>query len=401
MISKYFIAIFIFLIVLFLYLHIHHNLVCSNDLEVYTVNEPSKDKLEEICNVKQPFIFQWYNKELLDKCTLTSLDDDYSVFDIQLRDTSNTDYNTEIYLPFLLKETINIFRNDKHGKYISENNKDFLTETGVIKNFKHSDSYLRPPLVSKCQYDFMFGSINSMTPLKYELNYRNYFYVTNGECVIKLIPPHYTKYLYLQKDYDNFEFRSSINPWNVQKEFKIDYEKTRCIDIRLKKGDVLFIPAYWWYSIKFTKMASICTFKYRTFMNILAISPYLVMSFLQGQNIKRKIVQKMDKIEEKIDKLEQIVIDDKKKQIRAKSTEDDNIEKFNSIREETAKELNKVKAITNNNLLNQYALIHEKNIDEQNNQQEQIDATEKLSSDNIERLIKNNNDNDNNDNNDK
>ena len=396
MISKYFIAIFIFFIVLFLYLHIQHHLACSNDLEIYTINEPSKDRLEEICDIRQPFIFEWYNKELLDRCTLTSLDDDYSVFDIQLRDTANKDYSTEIYLPFLLKEAINIFRNDKEGKYISENNSDFLSETGVLKNYKHSDSYLRPPLVSKCQYDFMFGSINSMTPLRYELNYRNYFYITSGEVELKLIPPQYTKYLYLQKDYDNFEFRSPINPWNVQKEFKIDYEKLRDIDIKLKKGDVIFIPAYWWYSIKFTKMASICSFKYRTFMNVLAISPYLGMAFLQGQNIKRKIVQKMDKIEEKIDKLEQIVIEDKKKQIVSKIfQEDDNIEKFNTIREETAEELNKVKAITDSNIFNQYTLIREeeerlqKGVQKENEVEEKVNKNEKLSHESIEKMLKN------------
>ena len=293
MISKYFIAIFIFLIVLFLYLHIHHNLVCSNDLEVYTVNEPSKDKLEEICNVKQPFIFQWYNKELLDKCTLTSLDDDYSVFDIQLRDTSNTDYNTEIYLPFLLKETINIFRNDKHGKYISENNKDFLTETGVIKNFKHSDSYLRPPLVSKCQYDFMFGSINSMTPLKYELNYRNYFYVTSGKINIKLIPPSAAKYLDTIKDYENFEFRSNVNPWDIQKEYQKQFDKVKVLDVTLQTGQIIYIPAHWWYSFEYVELSSICNFQYRTYMNTISISPELIMGLLQKQNIKLDIAQKL------------------------------------------------------------------------------------------------------------
>ena len=138
----------------------------------------------------------------------------------------------------------------------------------------------------------MFGSVNSTTPLRYEVNYRNYFYVTSGEIVLKLIPPNNTKYLYLQKDYDNFEFRSPINPWNVQNEYKIDFEKIRYLNVKLKKGDIIFIPAYWWYSIKFLKISSVCTLKYRTFMNVLAISPDIVMSFLQGQNIKEKWYRK-------------------------------------------------------------------------------------------------------------
>lgn len=355
---------------------------------------PSKDRLEEICDVRQPFIFEWNNKDLLNNCNLSSLDDEFPVFDIQLRDTTNKDYNTEIYLPFLLKEAINIFRNDKNGKYISENNLDFLSETGVLKHYKQNDSFLRPALVSKCQYDFLFGSINGITPLRYEVNYRNYFYVTSGEVLLKLIPPQSTKYLYLQKDYDNFEFRSPIDPWNVQKEFKMDYEKIKFLDVRLKKGDMIFIPAYWWYSIKFKKISSICSFRYRTFMNVLAISPDIIMSFLQGQNIKRKIVQKMDKIEEKIDKLGKIVIEEKKKNIRG-FTEFDNIEKFNTIKKETEKELNKVKEITDSKIYKQYTELKKKEQEEEVKKQKNLDdneeeKNEKLTHKNIEELLKNN-----------
>ena len=399
MISKYFIGIFIFFIVLFLYLHIQYHLVCSNDLEIYTIMTPSKDRLEEICDVRQPFIFEWNNKDLLNNCNLSSLDDEFPVFDIQLRDTTSKDYNTEIYLPFLLKEAINIFRNDKNGKYISENNLDFLSETGVLKYYKQNDSFLRPALVSKCQYDFLFGSINGITPLRYEVNYRNYFYVTSGEIMLKLIPPQSTKYLYLQKDYDNFEFRSPIDPWNVQKEFKMDYEKIKFLDVKLKKGDMIFIPAYWWYSIKFKKISSICSFRYRTLMNVLAISPDITMSFLQGQNIKRKIVQKMDKIEEKIDKLGKIVIEEKKKNIRGGYTEYDSIEKFNTIKEETQRELKKVKEMTDSKIYKQYTELRKKEQEEEklketkkhNKDENEEDKNEKLSHKNIEKLLKSNN----------
>ena len=201
---KYFIGLVIFSVVLFLYLHIQYHLKCSNDLEVYTIEKPSKEKLEEICDLRQPVIFEFTNNRLLESCSLSVLDDNYGAFDIQLRDKTN-DEETELYLPFLLKEAIEVFRNDKNGKYISENNEEFLKETGVIKNYQYNDSFLRPPLVSKCIYDFLTGSVNSKTPLRYNLNYRNYFYVTSGKAQIKLIPPHNSKYLYGVKDYDNFE----------------------------------------------------------------------------------------------------------------------------------------------------------------------------------------------------
>ena len=291
---KYFITFFIFCIVLFLYLHINYHLKTSNDLEIFTIERPSKDKLEQICDVRQPVVFNFNNERLLQSCTLTSLDDNYGAFDVNLRDVTNDDDNSELYLPFLLKEVLNIFREDKSKKLISENNSDFLKETGAIKNFTYNDSFLRPPLVSKCMYDLMTGCIGSKTPLRYNLNYRNYFYVTQGKINIKLICPQNSRYLYPIKDYDNFEFRSPVNVWDIQEEYKRDFNKVKVLDITLQKGEIISIPAYWWYSINYEKLSSICVFKYRTFMNVLAIFPDLVLSMLQGQNIKRDIAKKVE-----------------------------------------------------------------------------------------------------------
>ena len=109
---KYFIGIFIFCFVLFLYLHINYHLKTSDDLEVYTIERPSKERLEEICNIRQPVIFDFNNDSILESCNLTSLDDLYGAFDINMRDMSNKDENTEMYVPFLLKEALNILRED-------------------------------------------------------------------------------------------------------------------------------------------------------------------------------------------------------------------------------------------------------------------------------------------------
>ena len=277
----------------------HFHLNTSDDLEVYTIERPSKETLEEICNIRQPVVFEFKNERLLESCNLTNLDDNYGAFDIQVRDVTNKDENSELYLPFLLKEAINIFGEDKNEKYISEKNQDFLKETGAIKNYNYNDAFLRPPLVSKCIYDFMTGSVGSKTPLRYNINYRNFYYNTLGRVNIKLIPPSSSKYLYPVKDYDNFEFRSPVNVWNVQQEYKADFDKVKVLDVTLNKGEIIFIPAYWWYSIEYETVSSICAFKYRTFMNSLAISPEIVLSMLQGQNIKRDTVKKVEMTEKK------------------------------------------------------------------------------------------------------
>jgi hypothetical protein len=155
-------------------------------------------------------------------------------------------------------------------------------------------------MVSSCNYDILFASLNVETPLRYEVNYRNYFVVTNGKAIIRLLVPKSKKYLYASNDYDNFEFISPVNPWNVQDEYRADFNKLRTIDVTLITGQMIHIPAYWWYSIKFVKSnTTICAFKYKTYMNTLAISNHLVMRLLQGQNTKRVVASKMNIVDNK------------------------------------------------------------------------------------------------------
>ena len=289
---KIILSFIVFCIVLFLYLHIHYHLKTSNDLEVYTIDNPSKNKLEEICNIRQPVVFKYDNPDLLEYCNLSNFESNYGAFDIKIRDSKKI--NDEIvYLPFVLREAIDVFSNDKDGKLISEKNQDFLEETSMVKKYKYNDAFLRPPMVSKCTYDFLTGSKDSSTILKYNLNYRNFYYVTSGKIKLKLIAPHYGKYLYEKKDYENFEFSTEINPWNVQDAYKNNFDKIKVLDVELSEGEVIYIPAYWWFSIKYEEISSICVFKYRTYMNTLAILPELCVGFLQNQNIKRMTVERL------------------------------------------------------------------------------------------------------------
>jgi hypothetical protein len=118
--------------------------------------------------------------------------------------------------------------------------------------------------------------------------------VTQGTVQIKLSPPVNSKYLQPCYDYENFEFRSPVNPWSVQPEFSADFDKMKCLDITVSAGKTVHIPAYWWYSIKFSKDSSISVFKYRTYMNNISILPQVGMHILQLQNVKRDRAQKMN-----------------------------------------------------------------------------------------------------------
>jgi hypothetical protein len=292
-------AVLIFCAILFLYLHIYFHMKTSNDLEVYEIDQPSKDKLEEVCDLRQPVLFDYTNDRLMESCTLPAIRSAYGAFDVRLRnvkDTADETDATELYVPLTLHAVAETFRSDKESRYISENNGDFLEETGLIKTFKYNDAFLRPPMVSKCMYDVVFASPRTVTPLRYELNYRNYYLVTQGSVKMRLIAPHASKYLYPVRDYDNFEFRSPVNPWRIQTEYRADFDKIKTMDVELRAGQIIYIPAYWWCSMQFpetsTILTTICCFKYRTYMNTISVLDKLCMWLLQQQNVKRDIIEK-------------------------------------------------------------------------------------------------------------
>lgn len=295
---KIIIAFFIFCVILFFYLHIQFHLKTSNELEIYEIEQASKDKMEEICDLRQPVLFDC--DEDTEKITRTTsqsyLLDNYPIFEVKIRESnlSESKDDENLFLPLPLHVAAKLFQEDKNATYFSEGNTDFLLETGAQKNMSYNDEFLRPFLVSNCNYDILMGSAGVETPLRYEINYRNYFLVTQGSLKVKLAPPKSGRYLYLVKDYENLEFRAQVNPWNPQAKFRADFDKVKCLEIVLTPGKFLFIPAYWWYSFKFAENTSVSSFKYRTYMNNIAISPHIFMYALQNQNVERKTAKQID-----------------------------------------------------------------------------------------------------------
>lgn len=289
---KYLISLLVFCIILFIYIHVYFHLKSSNDLEVLVLdNEPSKEKFEEVCDLRQPVLFDFYEEDMEHGCKLSNVVSNYGAFDIQVRNTHDKTSSLS-HLPMTLKSCMSLMENDKDSKILSEKNQSFLEETSMLKVLKFNDMFLRPYMVSNCYYDYTFGSAGVKTNLSYNLNYRNFYYANEGSFRVILIPPKYSKYLYCLKDYETFEFFSPVNPWDVQSKYKNDFDKIKNLEITINKGQCLFIPSYWWYSIEYGDTSSISVFQYRTYMNNLAIAPQLFMKILQSQNVKRETVKK-------------------------------------------------------------------------------------------------------------
>jgi len=260
-------------IVIVVYLHVVFQLKTSNDLEIYEIQMPDKAKLEEICNFKQPVIFE-YQESTIMNCTLTSMKG-YDAFDVRVYDTSY------VGVPLSLEKAIELFKAKKFATY---HNSDFLQETMMQRYYDTTDMALRPPLVSSMQYDILFGSPEYTTQLQYSNCCRNYFLVTQGTITVKLAPPRSAKFLNEIKNYELQKFYTEVNPW-VEPEKKVKF-----LEITVSVGSLLFIPAYWWYSIRLEKDACVCIFHYKTIMNIIATLPEIGMGILQRQNTTVKVL---------------------------------------------------------------------------------------------------------------
>jgi hypothetical protein len=305
------INILVFMIVLLVYLHIFYHLKVSNDLEVYEHDITNKNNLEEILNLRQPVVMN-YNRQNLDTIfTIDNIYKNYKNYDINVRknDMNNDIVDKNIVVTIdLLK---NLFEND--NKYYSENNNKFIEKTNLIEELYSNDVILKPPMTSEIKYDMLLGGSNTSTKFKYDLSFRHFIYVSDGDLNITLSPPINTKNMELYKDYYNFEYISPINPY--LKEDDIKMKSISKVSITLKKGQLLFVPAYWWYSIQFNNSVAL-VFKYKTYMNQLTILPEYIMSFMQRQNIKKKNKNKIYKADNSLKK----EISEEKKEKKIKKT---------------------------------------------------------------------------------
>lgn len=271
---------FIFVLLLFCYIHILFHLKKNNDLEIYHLQNPTKEKLDKMISLKAPFLLT-----LEENIFPSFITKEYSTYDIKIR---NREEKGEIkYLPLSLQKSLKIFKQDKKGIYFSEKNQEFLKEISFNYKISSSDLFLRPPLLCNSEYDFLIGSNKSYTPLRYEISYCNFILVNEGEIKIKIGIPKNCSQLHIEKDYENLDFYSDINIWENED------KKLSFLEISLKEKECFFIPPYWWYSIQFSKKANLFLLKYYTFMNNITILPEIALSQLQKWNIQNKYYKKI------------------------------------------------------------------------------------------------------------
>ena len=286
-------TVLIFIIILFLYVHIVAQYKKSEDLEIYEMDYTNNQHLQEVCDLKQPVLFEFKNivPELFQE-------DDFDNFknssqDVKVKDTTDIEYGDYITLPVQSARTL--MQTDPKSRFFSEKNEGFMEEN-LQKKMTTANEFLKPTFTVQIKYDIMFGSKNVCTPIRYHTEYRKFLCVNSGKIHVKMTPWRSHNYLYPYNDYEHYEFVSPVNCWNPQEKYLNEMDKLKFLEFDVKAGNILYIPPHWFYSIKYSDEPNtiVYGFTYNSIMNCVANLPKWSLYFFQQQNLKKKVLKTLD-----------------------------------------------------------------------------------------------------------
>jgi hypothetical protein len=294
---NFLITLFVFIVVLFLYVYIMDQFKTGDDLDVYEMDYSSNTNLQEMCEIRQPLLF---NFNVVEPKFFYDMSPRFILkyggsYDVTIKDAH--DYYKDSgscidSVSLSLNSTHQLFENDNASHFFSEDNSEFLEESGIVKPIQDLDEWFKPVFNVHKSYDLLFGSAGSITPLRYHTYYRQFLCVTSGSIRVKMAPWKCAKYLHPINDYEHYEFRSPVHPLLPQPQYAKDFDKTKFLEFDVQEGYAFYVPPYWWYSIQYSDANTFITCaSYVTVMNCISNIPNLGIHWLQQQNITKKITK--------------------------------------------------------------------------------------------------------------
>jgi len=212
-------------VLLFVWLHIRYQWKVSKEVELYEIDHFSKNRLEELCELKQPVLFPYSSRVLAENKYVTSA----------------------------------------VGRVSSQ----YLQEKGIIHLVRNAGHILRPPGGVVQSIYRLVGHSSSKGPLDssfhYHVNVRTFYMVVGAPCRVMLSPP----------GYESGPVTDSVSDSTLFGGVTED-SPSRKITHEVPAGSTLFVPPYWWFHMEPSPGCAVIEFSYRTWMNELAILPYWV-----------------------------------------------------------------------------------------------------------------------------
>lgn len=278
----------------FIYIHIIHQYKKSEDLEIYELDYKGLDNLQDTCDVRQPVVFYFDNLiQQMAPINLEVLSDiekedgnTLNVKDINEYHLMNENHNEETMIPtevsLSFQSTLQLLKTDSNARFFTENNNSFIEDTGLdTLMVKIGNTYLKPQHTFFQSFDIMTGTNGVGLPMRFHTNTRKFIHISSGRIIVKMAPFKNVKRLKFKKN----SKISPINCWNPQKECISAINKTRFLEFDVSKGNILYVPPYWIYSLKYAS-DNVCLleYNYRTLPNIIAHSDEFVGNIKQTIN---------------------------------------------------------------------------------------------------------------------
>jgi hypothetical protein len=305
---NFFIHFLIFLVVLFIYMHIMEQYKTSDKMQLYEMDYIDNAGIQSACNVKQPFVFElrpvfsefFYRQQ--PKLYLEQM----GMLDVHLKDTD--DYwrvggaggGSVDSIVLSYRSFHSLISSDTRAHYISEGNTDFVGEADLGSLYQRLDGFLKPPIYTcQTEYDILMGSQKAVFPLRYHTHDRIFLCILSGKLSVKMTPWKSRSGFAggtaaIVRDYENYEFWVRENPWGGVGSVGGPGGgvggglQTAYLDFMVLAGQTLFVPAYWFYSIRFEDADTVVAqVKYNSPVNMLANVRDIGRWYLQQKNIVR------------------------------------------------------------------------------------------------------------------
>jgi hypothetical protein len=268
-------SLILFIAILFLYVHLQHQYKYHKDIQIYETEFKSKKGYQETCSLRQPTITTINDIIPLNANFISKYKDlQYNIKDT--RDYLKEHTNSIETVSLNYSQTSVLFDTDKNGHFYTDNNFDNEVLRQVATSW---DNILKPTNTVYSKYDVLFGSKNTVTPYFYHTSTSKFLFITGKEIRVQMYSFAHSSTLRPTKDYENYEFWSTVQPNDKSVEFFV------------YQGQVLFIPPYCFYSIQFKHHETIiCTAEYSTGLNLLANAKHIMLYIMQNQNIYTNIL---------------------------------------------------------------------------------------------------------------
>jgi hypothetical protein len=292
----------IFIVLFFLYVHINAHYKKNEDLEIYETDYTTNADIQDVCNLKQPTLFDFRQccPELFenDNYSLDKLCQKYDKYLVKVKNSTDyfADPVNEIVdaVPLSLGNYRVLALTDSKSRYYTDGNEFFVEDSGLSVGIV--DEFLKPSFSVQTSYDIITGSPGTSMPMQYHNHLRRFLIVTSGRIHVKMTPWKSHKYLHPVTDYENYEFRSAMNIWSRahnSDKIRADFDRIKFTDFDVHAGYALYIPPYWWYSVQFAENveSAIVSATYDSTISIIANGADLARHFLQLQRNKEIITR--------------------------------------------------------------------------------------------------------------